>query len=93
MYNIFNILYYIIINELEGARLYRETILPGKGRNPDRYKFEAITTTVEDLENYVNDPKEIKASARKDKALYNNLVKELIPEVKESIEVGNSILI
>ncbi|CAG8505070.1 15396_t:CDS:2 [Acaulospora morrowiae] len=70
----------------KGARLYREKVLHGKGNKPDKYTFEAITSTIEDIENYVKDPKELKASMRKDKKLYNKLVGELIPSIKEAIE-------
>ncbi|CAG8457146.1 2805_t:CDS:2 [Acaulospora colombiana] len=72
----------------KGARLYREKVLHGKGNRPDKYTFEVITSTIEDIENYVNDPKELKSSVRKDKKLYNKLVGELIPSIKEAIEAS-----
>ncbi|PKK63496.1 hypothetical protein RhiirC2_758193 [Rhizophagus irregularis] len=71
-----------------GARLYRETILKGKGKSKQaKVIWEAITTTVEDVENYINNPKEIKPSAKLDKDLYKRLVEELIPEVKKTIQL------
>ncbi|CAG8515873.1 7602_t:CDS:2 [Cetraspora pellucida] len=69
-----------------GARVYRETTIPHKGSKSKRYMWEVISTTLEDLENYINDPKELKASGGKDKAFYNKVMKELIPTIKQSIE-------
>ncbi|CAG8801155.1 71_t:CDS:2, partial [Racocetra fulgida] len=51
-----------------------------------KYIWEVISTTLEDLENYINDPKELKSSSGKDKAFYNKVTKELVPAIKQSIE-------
>ncbi|CAG8481219.1 5784_t:CDS:2 [Funneliformis mosseae] len=71
-----------------GARIYRETITKGKGKNKQtKITWEAITTTVEDVENYINNPKEIKPTAKLDKVLYKRLVDELLPEIKKEIQL------
>jgi hypothetical protein len=78
----------ILLKYSDGARLYRETIIKGKGKNKQtKIILEAITTTVEDVESYINNPKEIKPSAKLDKDLYKRLSEELLPEVKKTIQV------
>ncbi|CAG8824875.1 20351_t:CDS:2 [Gigaspora margarita] len=69
-----------------GARVYRETIPSSKSSKPKKFIWEIISTTLEELENFINDPKELKSTGGKDKTLYNKLTKELIPTIKQSIE-------
>ncbi|RIB03339.1 hypothetical protein C2G38_792879 [Gigaspora rosea] len=69
-----------------GARVYRETIPSTRSSKPKKFIWEIISTTLEELENFINDPKELKSTGGKDKTLYNKLTKELIPTIKQSIE-------
>ncbi|CAG8642150.1 12021_t:CDS:2, partial [Dentiscutata heterogama] len=69
-----------------GARVYRETIVSHKSNKSKKFIWEVISTTLEDLENYINDSKELKSATGKDKALYNKFTKDLIPIIKQSIE-------
>ncbi|CAG8677439.1 12056_t:CDS:2 [Dentiscutata erythropus] len=69
-----------------GARVYRETIVSHKSNKSKKFIWDVISTTLEDLENYINDSKELKSATGKDKALYNKFTKDLIPVIKLSIE-------
>ncbi|CAJ0888669.1 3574_t:CDS:2 [Entrophospora sp. SA101] len=70
----------------KGARIYRETTIINKSKNQKKIIWEPITTTLEELENYINNSNELKASAGKDKQLRNKINNELIPKIKQDIE-------
>ncbi|CAJ0639719.1 8725_t:CDS:2, partial [Entrophospora sp. SA101] len=72
----------------KGARVYRETIIKNKNKDKTQSNtiWESITTTLEELESYINDTNELKIRVGKDKQLRNMIINEIIPKIKQDIE-------
>ncbi|CAG8522047.1 6259_t:CDS:2 [Diversispora eburnea] len=71
-----------------GARIYRETLITNSD-NPSimNIKWEAISTTVDDLKAFVNDRDEIDPDrSEKEKALYMKIVGQVIPYLEPLAE-------
>ncbi|CAG8539132.1 13594_t:CDS:2 [Cetraspora pellucida] len=68
-----------------GARIYRETLVPESGNSSlSHIKWEAISTTIDDLKNFASDRNEIDPSrSEKEKLLYTKIVNQVIPYLEE----------
>ncbi|CAG8741321.1 25312_t:CDS:2 [Gigaspora margarita] len=68
-----------------GARIYRETLVPESGNSSlSHIKWEAISTTIDDLKNFASDRDEIDPTrSEKEKLLYTKIVNQVIPYLEE----------
>ncbi|CAG8595517.1 2145_t:CDS:2 [Dentiscutata erythropus] len=68
-----------------GARIYRETLVhESENSSLPHIKWEAISTTIDDLKNFASDRDEIDPSrSEKEKLLYTKIVNQVIPYLEE----------
>ncbi|CAG8678692.1 18255_t:CDS:2, partial [Racocetra fulgida] len=68
-----------------GSKIYRETLVPESGNSSlSHIKWEAISTTIDDLKNFASDRDEIDPSrSEKEKLLYTKIVNQVIPYLEE----------